>query len=245
MRLELDYIAASLESLEETIIQKFIDRAQFMRNQTVYRKGENGFTDGGDYSLLELRMRYHEDMDALFGRFLTPEERPFTANGRKHPARKVTTEHRGLRIEDYNRVNLTKDVWDSYIALIPEICEEGDDGNYGSSVEHDVAALQAISRRIHFGAFYVAESKFLSSPDKYTELIKEGNRDKLLSALTREEIEKQILKRIETKVETIQAMVNTKVRKVIPSRVIMNYYKNTIIPVTKTGEIKYLLMREI
>lgn len=39
------------------------------------------------------------------------------------------------------------------------IAAPGDDGNYGSAATLDVLALQALSKRIHYGKF-VAEAKF-------------------------------------------------------------------------------------
>ena len=75
--LNLSTIAAQLEGLEETIIQKLIDRAQFAANAAAYRPGESGFASAGDKSLFDLRLRYQEEMDAAFGRFKVPEERPF------------------------------------------------------------------------------------------------------------------------------------------------------------------------
>lgn len=35
--------------------------------------------------------------------------------------------------------------------IVPTITKSGDDMNYGSSVTKDIEALQALSKRIHFG----------------------------------------------------------------------------------------------
>ena len=75
---ELHLIAAQLEGLEETIITKLIDRAQFKANLVAYEAGKSGFDGAENESLFDLRLRYHEEMDAYFGRFCVPEERPFT-----------------------------------------------------------------------------------------------------------------------------------------------------------------------
>ena len=41
---------------------------------------------------------------------------------------------------------------DMYIKyILPVICKEEDDNNYGSSATKDIEALQALSKRIHFG----------------------------------------------------------------------------------------------
>jgi hypothetical protein len=47
----------------------------------------------------------------------------------------------------------------SFAAAAAAIAAPGDDGNYGSAATLDVLALQALSKRIHYGKF-VAEAKF-------------------------------------------------------------------------------------
>ena len=75
--LDLALIAAYLEGLEETIIHRLIDRAQFKANPRAYEAGRSGFSDAHGESLYDLRLRFHEEMDAAFGRFKVPEERPY------------------------------------------------------------------------------------------------------------------------------------------------------------------------
>lgn len=106
-------------------------------------------------------------------------------------------------------------------------------------------ALQAIARRIHFGALYVGESKYQSDKIKYRTLIEARDRAGLLVALTRTEVEERILKRVADKVEHIQAEINPEVRRRIPSEEIMAFYRNHIIPLTKEGEVRYFLNRQI
>ena len=58
--------------------------------------------------------------------------------------------------------------------IIDRFCKAGDDEQQGSSVLCDMASMQALSTRIHYGKF-VAESKFLEDPHTYTEHVKSGN----------------------------------------------------------------------
>ena len=52
------------------------------------------------------------------------------------------------------------------------ICEDADDKReYGSTANCDLNALQAISKRIHYGKF-VAEAKFQAQPEEYGKLIR-------------------------------------------------------------------------
>ncbi len=241
-KLDLNQIAAVLEGLEETIIFTLINRAQFAVNAAVYESGRSGFDGAGNTSLFSLRLRYHEEMDAAFGRFCVPEERPFT-RGLEAPKRPVTLPETGLFLSDFEIINTTAEIESAYVQLVPKICPQGDDAQYGSSVEHDVAALQAVARRIHFGALYVAESKYQLDPETYRLLVAAKDREGLLAALTRMDVEERILRRVADKVDHIQAAANPAVRRRIPAEEIMTFYRNTVIPLTKEGEIRYFFHR--
>ena len=241
--MELSNIASILESLEETIIYKLIDRVQFCSNSNIYQSGKSEFP-GEEKSLFELRLFYQESMDAVFGRFVCPEERPF-CEGLPHSKRKGILQFPELNIDNFNKINLTKKIKNEYLELIPEICIKGDDNQYGSSVEHDIYALQAISRRIHFGSFYITECKFKDDPEAYKKLIKEKNSCEIMKKLTRPEIEEKILARVKEKVTYAQANVNSNIRKIIAPDIILRFYKKSIIPLTKEGELAYLYNRKI
>jgi chorismate mutase len=241
--ISLSEISQKLESYEETIVFKLIDRAQYAINEVIYEPGKSGFKGAGDNSLLELRLRFQEQMDTQFGKFCVPEERPFIKSF-STPQRKAMTDDRGILIEDCNVVNLTVDIMKGYRSLVPLFCAPGDDGHYGSSVEHDVYALQAISRRVHFGSFYAAESKFSSDPGGFSPLIAERDEDGLLKRLTRKDVEDRIIERIREKTESTQATVNRTIRRVIEPDVLVNFYRECLIPLTKKGQVLYLLNRE-
>lgn len=241
--LSLDLIAAHLEGLEETIITKFIDRVQYKANGTIYRKGESGFQGQETSSLLDIRLRIQEEMDTQFGRYRQPEERPFTTN-LKDPKRIVNIPEKGLHINNLDKLNVTSQILESYLQFfIGDICCDGDDGQYGSSVVADVYALQAISERVHYGAMFVAEAKYCSDPEGYQKLIDMGDVNGLMNKLTRKEVEDRIIKRVRDKVAYVQAHVNTQVRRLIDPEIVITYYRNCIIPLTKKGEIKYLMER--
>ena len=240
---DLDRIATDLEGLEETIIARLIDRAQFKRNHIAYQPGKSGFKGEGELSLFALRIRYQEEMDACFGRFAVPEERPFNKT-LPDAKRIVRLPDNCLRLTDYNRVNLTDKILASYLDLIPKICSAGDDAQYGSSVEHDVYAIQAISRRIHYGAMYVGETKYLSDPATFKNAIDAEDSDILDTLLTRPEIEQRILERVQEKVKVLQAAAKIETRITIDPGVVKAYYAAYIIPLTKEGEIRYLMNRE-
>ena len=243
---DLSLIAARLEGLEETIIHRLIDRAQFAANPAAYDAGTSGFPDAPEKSLFEVRLRYQEEMDARFGRYSVPEERPYFRD-LPQPQRSVSLPPNPLVIDDLEQVNVTARIVEVYLAALPELCRdqsaETDDKQYGSSVEHDVLAIQAIARRVHFGALYVAESKYLSNSERFSELIKNDDRAGIEALITRPEVEEQILRRVAEKVDYIQATANRAVRKVVRSAVVLSIYRDLIIPLTKLGEISYLRQR--
>ncbi len=241
--LEVANIAAHLEGLEETIISRLIDRAQFSRNDHAYRAGESGFAGEDARSLFHIRLLYQEQMDARFGRFCVPEERPYFRD-LPLPQRAAMLPDTGLRIDNFDCVNLMEPIIQAYLALLSMVCRAGDDGHYGSSVEHDVYAVQAIARRIHYGSLYVAESKFLESPDVYTSLAAEGDEQAIIDGLTRREVEERIVERIREKTVVLQSTVNPLTRHAIDPDVIAAFYRETVVPLTKKGEVLYLMNRK-
>ena len=242
---DLNVIAARLEGLEETIIHRLIDRAQFRRNPAAYSPGDSGFNDAGDRSLFDLRLRYQEEMDAAFGRFEVPEERPFHA-GLPAPHRKAAPPNSPLDRTATAAVNCTPAIVAQYLEFVPTLCESGDDGHYGSSVEHDVLAIQAIGRRVHYGALYVAESKYRADPEQYAaaaETAAVGDQTALMNLITRAEVEERILRRVSEKVDYLQVSRNPVARRRVDPQAVLKLYRDTIIPMTKKGEIDYLLVR--
>jgi chorismate mutase len=239
---DLDKIATHLEGLEETIIARMIDRAQFKQNRLAYQPGKSGFKGETELSLFALRLKFQEEMDACFGRFAVPEERPFNKN-LPEAKRIVRLPDNCLQLADYNAVNLSDKILASYLDLVPRICAAGDDAQYGSSVEHDVYAIQAISRRIHYGAMYVGETKYLSDPEIFRKAVDANDTRLLETLLTRPEVERRILRRVEEKVTILQAAAKVDTRITINPGVVRDYYAAYIIPLTKQGEILYLLNR--
>lgn len=242
--LSLESIAARLASLEETLIYKLLDRSQFLRNKGAYEPGKSQFLPPEPVSLLELRLLHQEKLDATFGRYQIPEERPFYS-GLPEPRRRLGVTQSQLKITDYDVINVSGSILSAYSKFLSVLCLEGDDGQWGSSVEHDVICLQALARRIHFGGLYVAESKFLENPQKYSVLIRERNEAGLEEALTRPEVEMKVLDRVRLKVQAIQSISDPALRVLVDPEGIVQFFSQTIIPLTKDAEVRYLLQRSI
>jgi chorismate mutase len=238
----LNELSAFLESLEEAIIWRLIGRVQFRHNPEVYEAGRSGFANELSDSLFEVRLRCQEQMDAAFSRYTVPEERPYSA---KLPlAQRVYAERTVARfpIGDYNLVNLMPEIVESYCEFVPKICRPGCDGHYGSSVEYDVFAVQALGRRIHYGAFYVAERKYLDAPGFYLKLIDNADTGAVMSALTRPEVEEATLRRVREKTAALQGCASSSRIPLDPDTV-SDFYRDIIMPLTREGELLYLMNR--
>jgi chorismate mutase len=106
-----------------------------------------------------------------------------------------------------------------------------DDGNYGSSATLDIEVLQSISKRVHYGEFFtlsppmpqrlpnpelnrttllvslisgkfVSESKFMSDPAAFIPHIIKPNREALEKLITKPEVERKLLIRLQKKAAT-------------------------------------------
>lgn len=242
--MNLQDIATKLESLEETIIFRLIDRAQYHYNAATYEKGLFNFgSEVAGPSLLDHKLRFSEETDAVLGRYTVSEERPFFENLPPVASNMKSNNTEELFIADFEIINLTSKIKTSYLELLPEITQRGDDKQYGTTAECDIATLQAISRRIHFGSFYVAESKYLGNPIEYQRRVAANDKAGLMELLTRKEVEERIIKRIEEKVFHIQEVSNPDIRTMVDGKVIASFYKDVVIPLTKEGEILYLQNR--
>jgi len=240
--LRLDAIAAHLAGLEETLIYKLLDRAQFAGNPGAYLPGQSRFVPAEAASLFELRLRFQETLDTQFGRYLIPEERPFHA-GLPAPRRQPPQAETGLAIGDLEMINVTGPIREAYLDLLPRLSGTGDDGHWGSSVEHDVICLQALARRIHYGALYVGETKFREDPARFTALTRARDDAGLGAAITRAEVEERVLARVRAKVEAVQSVSDPALRRLVDPETLVDFFRRAIIPLTKEGEIRYLYQR--
>ncbi|KAI9337273.1 chorismate mutase [Obelidium mucronatum] len=138
-----------------------------------------------------------EAVHAKVRRYTSPDEYPFSSNLPKP----VLPPLKFPQLLYPNTINLNSTLKKIYIEkVIPSLCKEGDDKNYGSSTTKDIEALQILSRRIHFGKF-VAEAKFQDpkTQQEYIRLIKAKDRDGIEALLTNRAVEERLLKRLRLK----------------------------------------------
>lgn len=213
----LERIRSSLIRQEETIIFALIERAQYRVNSIVYEKGGFGnlgvptgstpVDDREQLSFLEFMLVGTEALHCAVRRYTSPEEHAF------FPDRLPQGPMEALPSLQFpqdllspaggaSSVNFNKQLLQKYIdTIVPSVALRGDDEQHGSTVLCDIAALQALSRRIHYGKF-VAESKYRSDPEEYQRLVDAGDAEGVMRLLTNDKVEEQVLRRARLKAAT-------------------------------------------
>jgi chorismate mutase len=238
-QLALDQVRAVLLRLEETILFGLIERAQFRRNAIIYQAGAFGGALGGE-SLVGYLLRETETVHARLRRYTSPDEHPFFAD---LPAPVLPGLDYGNSPLAPNSVNLNARVRSVYeTEIVPFVCDDGDDHQYGSSAVGDVTCLQAISKRVHYGKF-VAESKYREDPAGYDALIRAQDAPGLAARITDAAVEAAVLGRVTHKARTYGSEVSGSGAVAIDAGAFAEIYRRWIIPMNKDVQIRYLLQR--
>lgn len=192
-----------------------------------------------------------ERLHSLVRRYDAPDEYPFFPQVLQRPMMEPIKYPRILHTND---VNVNSIIKEKYIQeILPEACRDfgrTDRGatkeNYGSAATCDMACLQALSRRIHFGKF-VAESKFRTETEKFVKLIKAEDRVGIDAAITNAAVEKSVLERLRLKAKTYgtdPSLVNGNSNDgKINVEAVVTMYAQVVIPLTKVVEVEYLMQR--
>ncbi|KAH7375192.1 chorismate mutase [Plectosphaerella cucumerina] len=251
--LDLDRIRYQLIRLEDTITFHLIERAQFALNKNIYIPGALSIPDT-NLSFMSWYLREQEKLQSIIRRYESPDEYPFFPDAVQKSILKPLNYPRILHP---NNVDVNDKIRAFYVdSFLPAVCADfgrsEDRGesqeNYGSSATCDIACLQALSRRIHFGKF-VAESKFLSERPRFVALIKAGDRAGIDAAITNAAVEKKVLERLRLKVMTygtdpsIGPAGVPEGRPKIDADAVVAMYKDFVIPLTKEVEVEYLMQR--
>ncbi|RDW69622.1 putative chorismate mutase [Coleophoma cylindrospora] len=246
--LDLGNIRFQLIRLEDTITFHLIERVQFPLNGTIYKPGAIEIP-GWDRSFLDWTLFQQEKLQSKIRRFESPDEYPYFPDALEKPILKPLDYPKILHKND---VNINDQIKKSYIDnFLPGACpnfgrdDRGErEENYGSTAVCDIACLQALSRRIHFGKF-VAESKFSTETELFTKLIQDGDREGIANAITKPAVEKQVLARLRLKAETYGKDPSTGADG--PAKInvdaVVRMYEDFVIPLTKEVEVDYLMQR--
>lgn len=155
---------------------------------------------------MDYMLREQERLQSRVRRYQSPDEYPFFPDALEKP---ILAPLEYPRILHENDVNVNSVIKSRYInEILPHACKKFDredrgetQENYGSAATADVACLQALSRRIHFGKF-VAESKFRKETEKFVKMIKAGDREGIEDAITDSAVERAVLERLRLKAKT-------------------------------------------
>ncbi|KAL5594360.1 hypothetical protein BROUX41_001295 [Berkeleyomyces rouxiae] len=245
--LDLSQIRFQLIRLEDTITFHLIERVQFALNPSIYVPGAVPIPES-DLSFMDWYLREQERLQSLIRRYESPDEYPFFPDALAQPILKPLNYPRTLHAND---VNVNDKIRTFYTqTFLPAVCPDFGREDRGASQEHygsaatcDIACLQALSRRIHFGKF-VAESKFRSERARFTALIKAHDHEGLGAAITNVAVEKQVLERLRLKALTYgtdpsKQETQTKIN----VEAVVSMYKDFVIPLTKEVEVDYLMQR--
>ncbi|KAI9768528.1 MAG: chorismate mutase aro7 [Geoglossum umbratile] len=243
--LDLANIRFQLIRLEDTITFHLIERVQFPLNRTIYIPGALNIPNS-DLSYLDWIFRAQERLFSLLRRYQSPDEYPFFPDALEEP---ILHPLNYPKILHPNTINVNEKLKQSYIEhILPAACPSQDRGeakeHYGSAATSDVACLQALSRRIHFGKF-VAESKFQKEPDRFERMIRAGDREGIVAAITNEKVERKVLERLRLKAKTYGT--DPSIAAESPGKInvdaVVAMYRDFVIPLTKEVEVEYLMQR--
>lgn len=268
--LDLNNIRSSLTRMEDSIIFSLIERSQYKTNTAVYSPdcpqlgefklhqlksaGSNGCL--GDWFIYST-----ECLHSQVRRYSHPTEfnffGPLPQATLGAPFRPREDENRSepilAPVPDEALVN--RRLLDIYrTKMVPALCEEGDDGNHGSTAVQDVHCLQTMATRVYYGLF-VAESKFRSETEKATALIRARDREGLMAFITKPEVEARNVRRVILKARTFSQNIEAPVLngqlapllenatyKINPEY-IGTVFRDFLMPLTRDVEVEYLLAR--
>ncbi|WFC97538.1 chorismate mutase [Malassezia yamatoensis] len=256
--LSLERIRATLQRMEESIVFRLIERAQFAHNPRMYQEGEFPELQEKENwtgTWLGWNLKEVETSHAKLGRWLAPDEYPFTPQeNMPSPILKPVDYPELLHV---HHVNVSKTVLQFYTEdIVPRITARKDrttdsmDPALFATLRHLVQSIDAsISvRDVSDLGMFVSESKFRDDPAAFVPHIQSGNREALAKLITKPAVEEMLLKRIAQKAEIYgQNLDGHKAKhddsRKIQSQEVIRLYQQFIIPLTKEVEIDYLLER--
>ncbi|CAJ1365585.1 unnamed protein product [Effrenium voratum] len=240
--------ASVLQRMEDSIIFSLIERAQYRAHHEQLGKfrlhqlasvGSNGCL--GDWFIYQteclhsqVRRYEHPTEFAFFGPL------PEASLGQAESKPKVLAAVPQEALVNRKLLELYRE------KMVSSLCEDGEDGNFGSTAVQDVHVLQTMSTRIYFGLF-VAESKFRSERATAEALIKAKDVEGLMAFITKPEVEKRNVQRVVLKARAFSQNIAGSAEEAPTYKVNPEYigtlFQDYIMPLTKDVEVAYLLAR--
>jgi len=235
--MDLDKVRNRLINLEDIIIRSLCQRAKYKYNIEIYEHNSDKFKYNNNYegTYFDFMFKPIENVHSTAGRYECFDERPFYKGLTKS---QVEREYNSKIPDDIlkfsKKINFSPWIKIAYLNFLKDLCEDGDDANYGDSILCDIFNLQAISKRVHYGIL-VMEAKYQQSPDIYDELLNKDNDISISSKLKNVNIELKVLERVKEK--SIKNGIKN-------PEVIVNFFKNIIIPMTIQVELDYIFTKK-
>lgn len=221
----------------------------------------NGSSTKHDMSFMERFLVQTESLHAQLGRYNSPDENAFfeallpQSIVRSSSNSDASDSRAKVSPLKPNRININDEVMTVYTErILSELCKSAadapaDDGQYGSACACDIAVLQALSKRIHYGKF-VAEAKFQAEKARFSAMIEANNAEGIMEALTNIAVEDAVVERVRLKAsrygtdgsESSGNADQSNAYKVEP-QVISQLYRDFLIPLNKNVQVEYLLQR--
>lgn len=241
-QLLLDNIRGVLSRIGETILFALLERAQFRHNAIVYDTDTDAIAPSlNGQSLVDYFLHETERLHAELRRYTSPDEHPFFHDLPAPILPELRYDENPLVENDVNVNDRIRTIYERHI--VPSICREGDDQQYGSSALCDIACLQALSRRIHYGKF-VAESKYRGEPGRFMPAVEAKDADALMNLITDEDVEERVLQQVRRKTETYgRDFDEPDCGHVLEPDTTVDIYRRWIIPLNKQVQVEYLLQR--
>ena len=140
-----------------------------------------------------------ENVHSIAGRYNSFDEKPFYKGLEEcQVEREYNSQIPDEILKFSKKINFSPWIKIGYLNFINELCEEGEDANYGDTTLSDIFNLQAISKRIHYGIL-VMEAKYKDNQSQYDKLLSQNNDISIGSALKNVSVEQKVLQRVKEK----------------------------------------------
>ena len=267
-QLQLDHVRAHLLRQEDTIIFGWVRRGAYLRNSGLLAVGTAGRPAEWQphHSALSWFLEQTERAHAAIGRYRAPDELPFTRQGAEASAATLAV---GPAVAAppsplpafADDIDFNAQVMAAYVdVILDEVAEVGeDDSQHGTCLLLDVAALQALSKRVHFGK-YVAEAKFRQERALFEPLIARGDTHGVRATLTHPAQEDAVAARVARKAAQMLANEAEAAASLgeggtggngagglgqrrLTAEAVARLWRDVVMPLTKDVQVAYLMRR--
>jgi hypothetical protein len=222
MVISLDELRIKINQLNTSIISGIKDRSRYLLSEGIYTEE---FKDG--LSWFKYRLKQEQNLDAEFGRFLYPIQRPLVFS--REELAKPLVGREVSEQDNFFDLDLSEKIVSAYKELIKQICEEGEDkGSYGEITKLDVNNVLTLNERtVAFG-----EQVALYKIENDSELKKIKDKEKIKEKLVRKDRESEVIEVMKKKAQALE----------IENFGAIEEFSKKLINITLEAEIEYILL---